>query len=105
MNKQIIPAGGLSTSSVVVAVKEQIHSNLAGETVILNLDSGVYYGLNEVGSRVWEMVQEPVAVNAIRDALLEEYKITADDCEKELLSLLETLAENRLIEVKHEASA
>ncbi len=89
----------LSLTSVVVATREQVSSDLAGEAAILNLESGVYYGLDVVGARIWNLIQTPHTVGSVRDALLEEYDVSADCCEGDLLELLTELAAARLIEV------
>lgn len=94
----------ISEDSTVVAVKEQVCADLAGEAVILNLKSGVYYGLNEVGARIWQLIQEPRTVTTIGDVLLEEYEVEPECCNRELLALLRELAAIGLIEVKHEAA-
>ena len=90
------------SSLFVVAVKDQIYRDLEGEAVILNLKSGMYYGLNEVGVRVWQLLREPTSVKGIRDTLLKEYEVEPDRCERELLALLQDMADNGLIEVKGE---
>ncbi len=92
----------ISGCSVVVAAKEQISSPLDGEVVILNLNRGGYYGLDTVGVRIWNLLQEPRAVNAIRDVILKEYEVGADCCERDLIALLMKLAEEGLIEVSDE---
>lgn len=94
----------LTTESVVVAVAEQVSSELAGETVILSLRDSTYYGLNEVGTRVWELVQTPMRVGAIRDLLLEEYEVEPAQCEADLLALLQELADRDLVTVRRSAS-
>ena len=58
--------------SVVVASKDQLGSSIGGETVILGLHSGRYYGVGGVGARVWQMIQEPSPVTAIRNAIVAE---------------------------------
>ena len=95
----------LSGRSTVVAVKEQASCNLAEEVVILNLKAGVYYGLNPVAARIWNLIQQPKTVYEIRDAILEEYDVDPDRCESELLVLLRDLAAKELIEVKDETAS
>ena len=89
----------ISTSSVVIAAKDQVSSDLGEEVVILNLKKGVYYGLDEVGARIWDLIQEPRAVREIRDLLLDEYDVEPERCERDLLALLEELAAEDLVEV------
>lgn len=95
----------IAMDSVIAVVREQASSDLAGEAVILNLKNGVYYGLDRVGARVWQLLQEPRPVAAIRDRLLAEYEVTAEQCERDLLFLLRSLAAAGLIEVRDAAGA
>ena len=89
-----------SPASIVVAIRDQVSADLAGEAAILNLKSGVYYGLNAVGARIWSLIQEPKSVEDIRDAILNEYDVDPERCESDLLQLLQQLAAEGLIEVE-----
>lgn len=66
---------------------------------ILDLKAGVYYGLDEVGARIWNLLQEPKIVSEIRHTLLEEYDVEPERCERDLLALLQRLADEGLVEV------
>ncbi len=91
--------------SIVVAAKEQVSSALAGEAVILDVKSGAYYGLNEVGASIWNLIQEPKTVSEIRDAIVAEYEIEPEVCDRDLKELLKQLADKGLIEVRNETAA
>ena len=95
----------VSGRSTVVAAKDQVSCDLAGEAAILNLQAGVYYGLDAVGARVWHLLQEPRTVQDIRDTILMEYEVERDRCERDLLALLQDLAAAGLIEVRDEPAA
>lgn len=90
--------------SIVVAAKEQVSSDLAGEAVILDFKSGVYYGLNEVGARIWNLIQQPKTVSEIRDAIVAEYEIEPELCDRDLKALLQQLEASGLIEVRNETA-
>lgn len=92
----------ISTASIVAAIPEQLSADLADDVVILHLQSGMYYGLDEVGARVWQLIQTPQRVSNIRDILLAEYEVDSPQCEQELLALLRELAHQKLIDIKHE---
>lgn len=89
-------------SSVVAVSTEQISSDLGGEAVILNLKSGVYYGLDEVGATVWNLIQEPHTVSEIKQTLLEEYEVEIEQCQRDLMALLTTLFAAGLIVINNE---
>jgi hypothetical protein len=91
--------------SVVCAAKDQVSSNLGNEVVILHVQSGNYYGLNEVGSRIWSLIQKPQAVAAIRKVLLAEYDVQLSQLDNDLNTVLQQLLSKGLIEVCDEAVA
>jgi hypothetical protein len=92
----------MSDRSMVVLSGDQVSSDLGGDAVILHLRSGVYYSLDAVGGRIWNLLREPTSVGDLRDTLLDEYEVDADRCERELLALLQELASEGLIEVSNE---
>jgi hypothetical protein len=89
----------ISASSTVVATEKQVSADLAGEAVILSLQSGMYYGLDQIGAYIWTLIQEPKTVVEIRDAILDEYDVEPDRCERDAVELLERLADAGLVEV------
>jgi hypothetical protein len=95
----------VSVGSSVVAAKDQVSSDLGGEVAILDLKGGTYYGLDHVGARIWGLLQEPRTVEEIRDVLLSEYEVEPDRCERDLLALLQRLADEKLVEVGGGTSA
>ena len=90
----------IGTNSVVAATKEQVASDLAGEVILLSLQTGQYYGLDQVGARIWELVQRPTRVADIRDAIVREYQVGLEQCEHDVLDLVRELVTEGLIEVK-----
>ena len=96
----------ISFCSTVAAATDQVSCDLAGEAVILNLKSGIYYGLDPVGARIWELIQEkPRSVEEIHNILLTEYEVEPERCEQDLLALLQQLAEHSLVEVERETGS
>ncbi|MFZ0412975.1 MAG: PqqD family peptide modification chaperone [Candidatus Acidiferrales bacterium] len=93
----------LSLHSIVVAAREQVSCPLGDEASILNLKNTVYYGLDPVGARVWTLLQQPCSVEQLRDTLLEDYEVESARCENDLLSLLEKMRDEGLIEVRGDA--
>jgi len=63
VKKSILP------ESIVVVSKDQISCDLAGEAAILELKSGTYFGLDEIGATVWNVIVQPRRVVEARDAL------------------------------------
>ena len=89
-------------SSTVVVTKDQVSCDLSGEAAILNLKSGVYFGLNTVGASIWKLIQEPRTVKEIRDSIVEEYEVDSNQCEQDILEILRELSTRGLIEIVNE---
>jgi len=90
----------LTADTLVKASAEQVSCEVSGEAVILNLRDSSYYGLDPVGARVWKLLLNgPLPVSSIRDHLLAEFDVAAEQCEADLLELLGRLLEKGLVEV------
>jgi hypothetical protein len=89
----------ISPQSIVLASKDQLSCDLGGEAAILNLATGVYWGLNEVGSFVWKMVEQPRRLSEICRAVVEVYDVDMERCERDVMALVRELAEAGLVEI------
>jgi hypothetical protein len=83
---------------------DSISTELKGETVILDVKTGVYSGLNEVGTVVWCLLENHVTFADIREKILADFEVTSEVCSDNLLSFLKELVDNKLIEVGLEAN-
>ena len=75
-------------------------SELDGESVILNLKTESYFGLDEVGARMWTVVTGSDSIQAGYEKLTDEYGVDPERLRKDLTALLEQLVEQGLLEVK-----
>jgi hypothetical protein len=78
---------------------EALFQELEGETVLLNLQSERYYGLDDVGTRMWQLLAEDGDVGAAYQQLLQEYNVEAARLEADLATLIGRLAEAGLLTV------
>jgi hypothetical protein len=76
-----------------------IYRDVSGEVVLLNLQSGVYYGLDPVGSRMWQLLMEQRPLDDVCSVMLEEYEVTADVLRADLSKLVDELASKGLVTV------
>jgi hypothetical protein len=78
-----------------------VAADIGGELVILNVPRGEYFGLNLVGARIWELIEEPRRVADVRDQLLLEYEaVDAERCTEDVLALLHDMHAAGLIEIE-----
>jgi hypothetical protein len=74
--------------------------DLAGEAILLELSSGVYFGLKGVGCTLWHYLQAPRTLEAILEHLTSRYAVERSVCEEQTIAFLEKLAEHELIQVR-----
>ncbi len=60
---------------VVQIAESQVSSRLGDEVAILELDQGVYFGLNPTGARIWELLANPVTAKDIHATIVAEYQV------------------------------
>jgi len=77
-----------------------LHRLLEGESVLLDPDSGTYYALNEVASRVWELAADEPTLAEVLRTLLAEYEVAPATLREDLDSLLGRLVEEGLLDVE-----
>ncbi|NOT46205.1 MAG: lasso peptide biosynthesis PqqD family chaperone [Acidobacteria bacterium] len=95
-------AKNLTTSSLFVAIKEHLYSDLNGEAVILSTKNGKYYGLNQVGRSIWKAIKNPTNLEEIQTRVMDEYEVDNETCNREVSSFLKTMWSEGLIEVLDE---
>jgi len=87
----------LSESTTVVANDDCLSTEIDGESVILHMEQGKYYGFNEVGTRVWELAQEPHSLEEICRTILEAYDVDEERCRADIRELITELIELDLV--------
>jgi hypothetical protein len=79
---------------------DMLFNEIDGEVVMLSVENSEYYGMDKVGSRIWELIEQPLTLKSIVTKLMEEYNVTEQQCHKDTLSFLNKLLEKRLIIIK-----
>lgn len=87
----------VSLDSVVRQNGDLVTSDIDGEVVMMSIENGEYYGMDLIGSRIWELLTEPCKVSLLVDNLLKEYQVNRKTCEQDVLAFLNRLAETRVI--------
>lgn len=90
----------LSRDSTVVATPLQVGADLGEEVIILHLTNGRYFGLGNVGARIWKLLRDPVTIGEIERVLLEEYEVAPERCHDEVQRLVNQLVDQGLVEVE-----
>lgn len=94
-----MPLTQLTFETRLIASADQVSADLDGEIAILHLKTGIYYGLNEVGSRIWALVKVPRTIAQVRDLVLAEFEVDPARCERELFDVFGSLVAAGLITI------
>ena len=79
--------------------EDVLSQDLEGETILLNLASGVYFGLDPIGTRVWRLIEEHGRLGPIRGAMTQEYDVSNERLGEDLIDLVAQLLDKGLLEV------
>ncbi|HMK67635.1 MAG TPA: PqqD family peptide modification chaperone [Stellaceae bacterium] len=90
-------AATLSPTSTVQRSEEQIAAAVDDEIIILSVERGSYFGLDDIGSDIWERLANPIRVDALCDALAAEYDANRAVIERDVLALLGKLVDAGLV--------
>lgn len=74
-----------------------IDGELDDNQVMMHIEKGKYFGLNPVGKRIWDLIEQPKNFDEITDALLSEYDIAKEICEKEIQTFLDKAVQYNII--------
>ena len=88
-----------SIDSTVTIPEGVVFRDLDGEAVVLNLDSGIYFGLDEVGTRIWRLAGEHSSLRLVLELLQAEYDVPASTLERDLLDFVDQLATKGLVNI------
>jgi hypothetical protein len=92
-------AEGVPEDAVVERRDEPLSATLDGEAVLLEPDSGTYYGMNDLGTDVWEHIESPTTVAEVEATIREAYDVDPGVVAQDVRSFLSDLADADLIEV------
>ena len=89
----------LSSSSTIRRNPDLLHAAAGNDILMMSVEAGAYFGLEQVGARIWEMTADQITVEQICTRLTAEYDVEPDVCEAEVLTFLARLAEQHIIHV------
>ena len=87
----------LSLDATVQVPEDVVFRELDGEAVVLNLDSGIYFGLDEVGTRIWQLIDEHRSLRRAWEALQTEFDAPSAQLEADLIAFVDHLRAKGLV--------
>jgi hypothetical protein len=93
----------MSDATLIVAARDVMAADFSPDVVLLNLQDGVYYGLEDVGARVWTLLQSPMTIGAVCDAIVAEFDVDPARGAREVRAFIQQLIDHRLVMVRTDA--
>jgi hypothetical protein len=90
----------ITPESVCLACRDVLVAPVSSDLVLLDTRNGIYFGLNESGARVWELLQQPSTVAAVYGTLLQDFDVAPDNLWSDLSSLLREMIANQLVDCR-----
>ena len=90
---------------VVARAEESLSATLDGEAVLLQPEAGMYYGMNDVATVLWERLEEPATVADLRAELRSEFDVEAAVADRDLRAFLADLKAADLVEISERDDA
>lgn len=87
----------ISLDRTVRVGEDTVFRELSGEAVLLQLDAGMYFGLDPVGTRLWQLIAERGKLREVLALAQTEFDVDAATLERDLLALVEQLVEKKLV--------
>jgi len=93
----------MNLNQTIILSPDVISQEVSGETVLLDLESENYFGLDEVGTRIWQLIKETNDLKAIYDTLLTEYDVKEERLQQDLDTLLSEISGLGLITLEQQS--
>jgi hypothetical protein len=90
-NKEILP------DTILQRKGDMLFNEIDGEVVMLSIENSEYYGMDKVGSRIWDLLENPVPFHELVVKLMEEYQVNERQCITDTLAFLKKLEDKKLI--------
>ena len=89
----------ISKKSVLRRNIKQIFTDVDNEIIMLNIERGEYYSLNEVGSFIWNELKEPITLSKLIEELIKTFSVPEQECVNDTIEYLNELIKRNLVEV------
>ena len=100
-----MPDSSLDLPMRVHRLGNALETEIENETVMMHIETGSYFGLNPTGSRIWALLAEPIVIGDLCDRITEEFEVSRELCELQVVDFLQCLLERGLLQVMTDESA
>lgn len=89
----------IASTTLLKRNPDMVAANIDGDVVMMSVDQGQYYGITGVGSRAWELLEEPISIDDIIEIICHEYETDPASCREDMSNFVQELMKNDLVEI------
>jgi hypothetical protein len=90
----------INNKSIVRKKEEIVTAQLGDNAVMMSVDNGKYYGMNEIATAIWDNIENPVGVERLVHILTDQFDVSEERCQTEVVAFLTKLHNESLIMIK-----
>jgi hypothetical protein len=90
----------LKSTDILRRNTAMLSSSMDNEMVMMSIDQGEYYGLNSIGARIWDLLENPLNISDLVKLLTQEFEVSEEDCLNDILPFLESMVEKKILFVE-----
>jgi hypothetical protein len=87
----------ITPDTILQRKSDLLFNQIDGEVVMLSIENSEYYGMDKVGSRIWELLEQPVSFKELLGKLMQEYEVSEKQCTEDILAFLKKLEDKELV--------
>jgi hypothetical protein len=87
----------LEKNQIIYRNSEILVNEVDGETVMMSIENGTYYGMNPTGNYIWNLLQEESSIEELLLKLSNTYNLSEDQCQKEVLPFVQTMIDEKIL--------
>lgn len=95
MNKSV--NDNIELHHIFTQSENQVSAEINGETVMMSVEQGSYFGLDAIGSRIWNLMEQPISLQDMIDTLVEEYDVSEVNCKNDVVKFVAELNSRGLV--------
>ncbi len=87
----------ITQQSLLTRNPDLVAAGMNGDIVMMSIEQGLYFGISGVGTRIWELLEQPASVDALAQTILAEYEVDEVTCQRDLLAFARELLKHGVV--------
>jgi hypothetical protein len=90
----------IELDTIIIRNNTIVASSIGDDIVMISIEKGKYYNMAAIGSRIWDLIKDDISARTVCNQLCREFDVSPEQCQTDVLNLLNDLADENLILVR-----